>query len=376
MGRTGSGVEIRAKSIRFTFLPGKPTWMLEGAPVPPTPANELRAHRLAAEIRERIKFGTFSMAEYFPASGVTVGGLTVARHLDEWLGTLRLAESTLTGYRSIVGFWKAAKFDDAGTVLGDLPLRALKPSHIKSAVARTTIGGKTVNNRVSALREALQSAVDDNMLPTNPAELVSRAKLQKPPLEPFSAAESARILAAAERGFAGPLADTVAFWFRTGLRTSELAGLRWSDVDLTTGVAVIRGALVSDIEKNTTKTSRAREVMLDGTARAALAKQKPRTFMAGAHVFVDPLTGKPWANTMAFSRRCWVPLLKLAGVPYRRPYNIRHTRATEMLMAGVRPGFAASQLGHDVAVFLGVYAKWLPGDGDAAEMAKMEPTGT
>ena len=39
MGRTGAGVEVREKSIRFTFVPGKPTLMVDGKPVLPTPAN-------------------------------------------------------------------------------------------------------------------------------------------------------------------------------------------------------------------------------------------------------------------------------------------------------------------------------------------------
>ncbi len=38
MGRTGAGVEVREKSIRFTFLEGKPTLMRDGVPLPPTPA--------------------------------------------------------------------------------------------------------------------------------------------------------------------------------------------------------------------------------------------------------------------------------------------------------------------------------------------------
>ena len=73
MGRKGSGVEVRGNSIRvqFTFN-GKVlrrTLNLDGKPLPPTAANLKYAHRLAGEIRERIRFGSFSLAEYFPADG-------------------------------------------------------------------------------------------------------------------------------------------------------------------------------------------------------------------------------------------------------------------------------------------------------------------
>jgi integrase len=373
MGRKGLGVEVRTTSIRLTFsLNGEPqreTLMLNGEPMPPTPANVKYAHRLAAEIRDRIRFGTFGMAEYFPASGAGAAPLTVAVQLDTWLTAQRIKTSTRVGYATAVRFWKS--------IIGDKALRSLKHSDILTALAaRPDLSGKTINNRTSVLKGALDLAVRDNVLAHNPMAGLPRATQQKPAIEPFTADESARILAISAKHYAGALANMVEFWFRTGMRTSEVFGLKWSSVDMTAGTALIHEARVTGIEEASTKTGKTREVRLDARSLAALQRQKPLTFMAGAHVFVDPFTGKPWANTQAFSRRVWVPLLKMAGVTYRRPYNIRHTRATEMLMAGVRPAFSARQLGHDVKVFLDVYAKWLPGSQDDDEMAKLERTGT
>lgn len=81
----GKGVQVRARSIRVTFtLDGEQqhrTLLINGAPMAPTPANVRYAERLAAEIRERIRLGTFSMAEYFPASGDTGGAITVEQQL-------------------------------------------------------------------------------------------------------------------------------------------------------------------------------------------------------------------------------------------------------------------------------------------------------
>ena len=57
---------------------------------------------------------------------------------------------------------------------------------------------------------------------------------------------------------------------------------------------------------------------------------------------------------------------------YRPPYNTRHSYATAMLMAGMTPAFCAGQMGHSVEIFLSTYAKWIPGAGDASEMAKLE----
>lgn len=365
MGRHGTGLEIRTTSIRFTFIPGKPTLMVDGKPAAPTPANVKWAHRLAVEMRDKIRAGTFSLLEYFPHGGTAGEAITVGKQLDTWLAAQRIEASTKAGYKTAVRFWKAE--------IGDKPLRSLKRSDVLVALAKfPMLAGKTINNRTSVLTSALNLAVLDKTLPSNPIAGLVRAKQQKPALEPFTLDESERIIAGAAARYPGALANMVEFWFRTGLRTSELFGLKWADVDGAAAV-LIRGARVAGIEKTKTKTNTVREVRLDARAAAAIERQKAHTFVGGTgHVFVDPFTGKPWANTQAFSRRCWAPLLKRLAIPHRRPYNIRHTRATEMLMAGVKPAFGAKQLGHDVKVFLDVYSKWLPGSQDDEEMAKLD----
>lgn len=373
MGRVGMGVEVREKSIRFTFVPGKPTLMVNGAPAAPTPANVKWAYRLADEIRDRIRHGTFSMAEYFPLAGTAGEQITVAKQLETWLAALRIKASTKAGYETCIRFWKAAICNDRLDVLGDRPLRSVKHSEILTAIgSNPKLSGKTVNNRTSVLSSAFDLAVLDNLMPSNPMVSVPRAKHQKMPISPFSADESARILAGAAKRYPGQLANMIEFWFRTGMRTSELVGLKWLSIDMVAGTALVHEALVTGIEEDSTKTGKTREVKLDGRALAALQRQKAHTFVGQENVFLDPFTSKPWANTQAFSRRIWVPLLKAVSVTYRRPYNIRHARATEMLMAGVNPAFAAKQLGHDINVFLKDYAKWLPGANDAVEMAKLE----
>jgi integrase len=369
MGRTGQsqGVDVRETSIRITFtLDGKQrreTLMVEGVPMAPTPPNIKYATRLAAEIRDRIKHDTFSMAEYFPASGAGAAPVTVAAHVDAWLKGHRIDDSTRSGYTSALNFWK--------TAVGDKSLRALKTGDLKQALAdRPDFSGKTINNYVSVLREALDLAVIDKLMPSNPVEHVPRAKHQKPPIEPFDAAEVERILGA----MTGQVANHTTFKFFTGLRTSEAFGLRWSNVDLASGQLIVREGVVAGKEKNSTKTSRVRTVFLNSRALAALKAQRELTFLADGHVFHDPRHGARWADEQAFTKGFWQPVLKRLQMRYRTPYNTRHTYATMMLMAGMTPAFCASQMGHSVDVFLRTYAKWIPGAGDKAEMAKLERT--
>ena len=207
MGRTG--VEPRENSIRIKFtLNGKQerkTLIINGQPLTPTPANLKYAQRLAAEIREKIRLGQFSMTEYFPASGDTQAQTTVGCQLDNWLKAQRIEESTRAGYASGVKFWKG--------FVGDKALRALKTSEILTAIAtRSDLTGKTINNYVQVLREAVELAVSDGDLKHNPVAKIQPAKHQKAPPDPFTRDEADKILADLAAKHPGQAANFVDFW--------------------------------------------------------------------------------------------------------------------------------------------------------------------
>lgn len=373
MGRTGAGIEVRAKSIRFTFVPGKPTLLVNGVPAAPTPANVKWAHRLAAEIRERMRFGTFSMAEYFPLAGTAGAPTTVAMQLDTWLGGQRIKASTRASYESAAKFWKSAVCNEHGDRLGDRALRGVKLSEVLSSLGtKPDLNGKTVNNYVDVLRSAFALAVDDKVLVENVVDKVPRAKRQKKPADPFTLAEADAIIEDMRTHYPEAIYNLVEWWFFSGVRTSEMAGLHWAKTDLFNKDFFIDEALVRGNEEDSTKTSVARTVMLNSRSLAALTRQKAHSYLAGEHVWLDPRYGTPWTEERAFRRSYWTRTLKRLGIRYRRPYSMRHTYATAMLMAGMTPAFCAGQLGHSVEVFLSTYAKWIPGTGDKTEMAKLE----
>jgi integrase len=377
MGRTGSGVEIRENSIRLRFTyQGKrytPTLTLNDEPMKPTKANIAYAHRLAAEVREKIRHGTFSVVEYFPASGQGEA-LTVAAWLDTWFGTLRGESSTRASYGSAVRFWKKSICDTkSGLTLGAITLRSLRTSHIKTAIAgRSDLSGKTVNNYVSVLREAITLAVDDKLLPDNPVLNVPRADHQKDPPDPFTRDEMELICKDARARYPEQVANLIEVWFWTGMRTSEIFGVQWPNVDLNRDEVLVAEALVRGERKDNTKTNVSRLVKLNSRARPAIQLQRAHTQVASGPVFHDPRYNTPWNDERAFRRSYWAPLLKLLGIRYRRPYNMRHTYATVMLMAGMTPAFCAKQLGHSVEMFLKTYSRWLDGAQNDLEMARLE----
>ena len=55
----------------------------------------------------------------------------------------------------------------------------------------------------------------------------------------------------------------------------------------------------------------------------------------------------------------WKKAHEVTGIAYRIPYTCRHTRAAELLSAGVNPAAAAKQLGHTVEMFLRTYSEFI-----------------
>lgn len=367
MGRDGSGVVARKTSIQVSFSDGTPrrlTLKAGGLALAPTPANLKYAARLVQEIRAKIKLGVFSLAEYFPDEAGAGDG-TVGALLDDWLKTLRATKSTKDKYTSAARFWKAA--------IGAKLVRLLKPSDIRKAIADRTGGsGKTLNDYTSVLRKALDAAIDDGLIQANPAAKIDAQPHQKPTPDPFTQDEADRIIAKVREQEGDTAADFTEFRFYTGLRTGEAIGLRWSSVDLKHRVAVISEALVRGEQKDSTKTSKARTLDLNSRAFAALSRQKKRTYLAGAHVWLNPRTGAAYTAEKQYNTQTWQPALKALGIRYRRPYNTRHTYATVMLMAGMTPAYCASQLGHSIEMFLTTYARWINGDRNAQEQTRLE----
>jgi integrase len=373
MGRNGTGVEPRDNSIRITFTfegkARKETLKTDGKPMPPTPANIKYANRLAAEIKNKIRFGTFNYADYFPASltASTGQGVSVGDRLDLWLGLQTDKESsTRKGYRVAVDWWKAQ--------LGERPIKALVHSDILTALAtEPEWTGKTRNNKTSVLRSALALAIRDGVIKSSPIEGLESAAHQRRLPDPFSIEEAEAIIAGLGTHYSEQVARYFGAKFFTGLRTSESLAMRWEWLDWRLKLMAVSQAVVLGEHKDRTKTNLVRQVELNTRALGFLKDQKADTFLQPhGWIFPDPKTGERWVDDWTPREMYWRPCLKRLGIRYRSPYETRHTYATMLLMAGVAPGFAARQMGHSVEMFLRTYSKWLDGGQNALEMGKLE----
>lgn len=150
------------------------------------------------------------------------------------------------------------------------------------------------------------------------------------------------------------------FNFATGLRTSEMIGLCWSDIDFLSGKVKIRRAWVMGQMKAPKTESGVREVLLQ-PAIDALKAQRAHIATAGEFVFHDPRTNARWGSDQSIRAGEWQRALRKAGVRYRYPYQMRHTFASQALSAGENVMWVARQMGHrDWTITAKKYGSWIP----------------
>lgn len=168
----------------------------------------------------------------------------------------------------------------------------------------------------------------------------------------------------------------------TGMRRSELLGLRWDDVDLVKSTVTVRGTVVPgldgyelvDAQKSPTS---ARTIHLDGRTVALLRRYREGEQALEAEV--ESTSGNQFLVFMRADGSWWNPpaislafrrAVEGAGVPRIRFHDLRHTHATLLLKAGVNPKVVSERLGHSSVTFtLDTYAHVIPGmQPEAAEL--------
>ncbi len=377
MGRKHTGIEVRGNSIRMSFIYQGKRYR-ETVKIQPTPANIKHVERWRQTILHEIALGSFDFVRHFPESPRAKAHkpghhISVAEALGDWLKATQrtAARSTWEDYSNTVNNHLIPAFYD-------LKLSDLTTGSIKAWIGQLGCSPKRTNNLLIPLRGMLGDAYADGLIDHNPMARIRnlRSTSDKEP-NPFTPDEVSRILSACD----GQMRNLIQFAFSTGLRTGELLGLRWCDIDLESGTAYIRRSVIKGREEERTKTrSGRREITLLPLALSALQQQTQHSYLAGERVFLDPLSGEPWRSSKQLARR-WTRILRRAKVHYRNPYQTRHTYASMLLTAGEHPMWVAQQMGHkDWGMLRRVYGRWIaearPDAGSRAAKAMGQNWGT
>jgi integrase len=204
---------------------------------------------------------------------------------------------------------------------------------------KATLNPASVNREIALIKHLFTKAIEWNKMKENPAKKVKLLKGVVSRVRYLMPAEIHTLLSHCE-GFLKPLV-TVAV--HTGMRRGELLGLKWVQVDFEHGLIAIVD----------TKNHERRDIPMDDTVKATL-KEMPRT---GDFVFMD--RGKPlYPMKVQLALR---DALKVSKITDFRFHDLRHTFASNLVMAGVKIEKVQKLMGHKMLTMTQRYSHLAPG---------------
>jgi integrase len=157
----------------------------------------------------------------------------------------------------------------------------------------------------------------------------------------------------------------------SGLRSGEALALQVDDLDLPHGELWVRRTWGSgrktrgDRRFNTPKSGKARQVDMSQQLCQVL-----RGYLAtrgSASPWLFPTTDGSPLPPVCFWQCPWQPLLRRAGVRYRKPHALRHTYASLLIQHGESLAYVRDQLGHhSIKITVDTYGHLIPGANKAA----------
>ncbi len=288
--------------------------------------------------------------------------LTLNQYLDRWLELAaqpKLRAKSFRDYQALVARY-------IRPALGERRLLSLTPLDIQGVIHEMHASGlspRTVQYAHAVLHAALEQAVCWRLIQKNPARGVALPKATQREMRVLNPDEARRFLDHATRTKYGVV---YALALTTGLRPSEYLALRWSDIHWQDETATIMRTLVKGRGWSFSATKRPssrRQVKLETWVASRLrqlsAVDTETPNLNSAHQIFKTRCGRPMNSD--YLAREFKRLLREAGLPQMRLYDLRHTAATLALAAGVPVKVVSEQLGHAPSSFtLDVYAHVLP----------------
>ena len=295
---------------------------------------------------------------------------TVGKFLSDWLETTArptLRPKTLHSYAQLVRLYIVP-------AVGSVPLAKLTPQHVQRMMQEMTAKGlspRTVQYTRAVLRRALGYALKWGLVTRNVATLVDPPRSVRTPVKPLTGEQARTFITFVKQrdDRLWPLFTTA---IMTGLRSAELLGLRWTDVDLNAGALRVSQTLqridgqwrfVEPKSKHS-----ARTLSLPASVIAALRIQKDR------QAFERRVAGDLWQEWgLVFTTPKGTPLepsnlngrlhalLDAAGLPRQGMHSLRHCCASILLVQGVSPRVVMEQLGHSqISLTMDTYSHVMP----------------
>ena len=287
-------------------------------------------------------------------SSITLGEW-MARWMEEYKKPI-LRKSTYTGYSRDIE-------NHILPYLGSKRLTQLKTSDIQKHYNRLLESGRkhdhgkgkglsnaTVRGIHMVLREALDSAVREGLIPKNPADGTSPPKIHRKEKQVLTKDQLETFMKLIENDEAWY--DFFYTEMLTGMRAGEICGVRWEDFDeknRTLRVARSVDFVNKELVIGETKTEDGkRTIYLPDSLWRLLAERKKRSFSE----WIFPNLLKPELPLdPAKAYRQLKAILKKGKLPDIRLHDLRHTFTSHAANSGIAPKTLSEIVGHSKASF-------------------------
>lgn len=339
----------------------------EGTKLMATPANLKKANATLKKMNAEIDLETFQYRDYFPDSKKVAKFETLQRTKDpdrlypffndyanEWFDRQKAKwkKSYQSVMRNTLNTYLIAEFGNilvSEITLANVDYFRESLTMIKKN-GRRKLTNKRINGILWPLIAILSLAAEEHDF-AYPMRRYKTLKEERADSNPLTADEVQCFLEAAPIEWKDYF--KVRFW--TGMRSCEIHGLRWGDIDFNHRLIRIRHNWFNG-ELCDVKTPKSRrELKMCDTLYALFNRLKSQA----SNEFVFTHKSNPLDNHFV-SKQLWFPTLKKAGLARRRPYETRHTAAVLHIAAHENPLYISHMLGHsDTRLLFEVYAPYV-----------------
>lgn len=306
-----------------------------------------------AEVKEKLRV---AIAEAGKTDVIKAKTYTVGTWVDFWLETYEKIKIRPSTYKTYLGFIE----NHIKPSLGDTNLRKLTTVQIQQFYQQLLSNGrvervesnnqakglrpKTVHNLNQMLSAALDCAVEQKLICSNPAKSCVLPKVKKQEMKTIPLDKLGQFFSEAKRS---GVYELYYIELATGLRRGELLGLKWDDVDWKNSVIYVRRQIIRQDGKVIAaplKTKNSYRCVAIGSDAIAILKEKQiKENGFSEYIFLSP-TGRPISpdSVLHMLQR----VLKRAGLEKIRFHDLRHTFATMALQNGVDVKTLFGMLGH------------------------------
>jgi integrase len=244
--------------------------------------------------------------------------------------------------------------------LGNKRLDEIKPSDVSLWQNKVleSVSPRRLKNIRAVLSTIIQDALRDELIVRNPLPLVKLPRAEKVEIHPFSIEDIFTILDKAK----GQFKNFYALGFFSGMRSGEMIGLRWEDIDFFKNEIYVRRAIKMGVVSTPKTANSVRYIDIIDSLLPYLKEQYKLTAHKNSYVFLND-NDEHFYDIKRIRNTHWKKVLLACNLKYRPIYHTRHTFATIMLENGEDILWVSNMLGHtDSTMTLSRYAKYIKRD--------------